>query len=72
VPNDWQDFQHEFDEEFQDEFYKVVNDKTLPEADGQEPTPDMFDDTYLNMELALPRSGAEVEFAESNEKATRQ
>jgi hypothetical protein len=26
-------------------------------------TPDAFDDTYLNMELALPRNGDEVEFA---------
>jgi hypothetical protein len=29
----------------------------LPEADKQF-TPDVYDDTYLNMELALPRSGA--------------
>jgi hypothetical protein len=34
----------------------------LPEADV-EFSPDIYDDTYVNMELALPRSGGEVEFA---------
>ena len=29
----------------------------------QEFTPDSFDDTYLHMELALPRDGEEVQFA---------
>ena len=62
VPGDWQDYQGQFDAEFQDEFENVVNDKTLPDADD-EFTPDAYDDTYLNMELALPRSGGEVEFA---------
>ena len=50
-----------FDQEFVDEFHKVVDDPTLRHADD-EFTPDMYDDTYLNMELALPRSGGEVEF----------
>ena len=62
VPGDWQDYREHFDAEFQEEFENVVNDKSLPEADD-EFTPDSFDDTYLNMELALPRSGGEVEFA---------
>jgi hypothetical protein len=62
IPGDWQDYQVQFDAEFQDEFENVVNDKALPDADD-EFTPTLTDDTYLNMELALPRSGGEVEFA---------
>ena len=30
---------------------------------GTDYTPDIMDDTYLHMELALPRGGGEVEFA---------
>lgn len=56
VPGDWQDYKEEFDAEFQEEFENVVSDKSLPEAD-EERTPDSFNDTYLNMELALPRNG---------------
>jgi Reverse transcriptase (RNA-dependent DNA polymerase) len=62
IPGDWQDYREQFDEEFQEEFENVINDKCIPEADD-EFTPDSFNDTYLNMELALPRSGGEVEFA---------
>jgi hypothetical protein len=40
----------------------VITDELLPEAE-EEFTPEVYDDTYLNMELALPRSGGEVEFA---------
>jgi len=61
-PADWGMDDLEFDPEFQDEFERVVNDKNLPEADATF-TPDVFDDTYVNMELALPRDGGEVEFA---------
>ena len=57
IPADWGDNPHEFDQEFQDEFDRVVSDPMLPEADKQF-TLDIYDDTYLNMELALPRSGA--------------
>jgi hypothetical protein len=28
----------------------------------KKPTPEIFDNTYLNMELALPHDGGEVEF----------
>ncbi len=38
-----------------------MNDPTAPEADAAL-TPDMYDDTYLNMELALFQGGGEVEF----------
>ena len=61
-PADWGMDDFKFDPEFQEEFERVVNDKELPEADATF-TPDVFDDTYVNMELALPRSGGEVEFA---------
>jgi Reverse transcriptase (RNA-dependent DNA polymerase) len=61
TPGDWGDSK-EFDPEFQEEFNSVVSDEILPEADA-EFTPDIYDDTYVNMELALPRSGGEVEFA---------
>ena len=60
TPKDWvEEFQ--YDPDFQEEFEKVVNDESLPEAD-ESFSPDIYDDTYLNMELALPRSGGEVEF----------
>ena len=39
----------------------MISDDSLPEADA-EFTPDVFDGTYLHMELALPKSGGEVEF----------
>ena len=38
---------------FLDEFHNVVSNPEVPEAD-QQFTPDIFDDRYLNMELALP------------------
>ena len=61
-PGDWSDLA-EADEDFRLEFQRVFNDKKVPEADA-EFTPDVFDDTYLNMELALPRGeGNEAEFA---------
>ena len=60
IPTDWGD-RDAFDVEFQEEFHKVISDSTLPEADDL-PTAEVFDDTYLNMELALPRDGGEVEF----------
>jgi hypothetical protein len=39
----------------------------LNEAD-QNFTPGIFNDTYLNMELALPRDGAEVQFGQVNQR----
>ena len=59
IPNDWDD--PEFTQQFIEEFGRPINDPSLREAD-QEFTPDAYDDTYLNMELALPREGAEVQF----------
>ena len=52
-PEDWADMFDE-DPDFQDEFNKVFNNSDIPEADDT--TPEVGDDTYLNMELALPGS----------------
>ena len=43
---------------FNEEFEKVISDDGLLKAD-QTFTPDIFDDTYVNIELALPRVGGE-------------
>ena len=59
-PSDWVE-DSQFDEEFMDEFNHVVSNANVPDADDSF-TPDMYGDTYLNMELALPWAGGEVEF----------
>ncbi len=59
IPDNWDD--PNFNKEFVEEYGKTINDPNIREAD-QDFTPDSFDDTYLNMELALPRVGAEVQF----------
>ena len=46
----------QFDEDFQEEFNKIFSDDNIKEAD-------VFYDTYLNMELALPRYGGDTTFA---------
>ena len=51
-----------YDAEFVQEYGRTINDPKIKEAD-QDFTPDAFDDTYLDMELALPREGGEVQFA---------
>ena len=60
-PEDWSEYL-ENDPDFQEEFDNIVNDPSVPEADDDF-TPDVFDDTYLNMELAIPRDGDGPEFA---------
>ena len=48
-------------EQIIEEFGQPINDPSLQEAD-QDFTSDAYhDDTYLNMELALPRDGADVQ-----------
>ena len=59
-PEDWADLMQD-DEDFRDEFEKIYNCNEIPEAD--ESTPEVMDDTYLNMELALPRDDEGPEFA---------
>ena len=51
----------EFDEDFQEEFNKIVSDDNIKEAEATF-TPELFDDTYLNMELALPKDRGETTF----------
>jgi hypothetical protein len=61
---DWNDFPVEEDPDFIEEFQRVVSDDSIPDAD-ETFTPDVFNDTYLNMEIALPRGSDEqdVQFA---------
>ena len=59
-PEDWADLIEE-DPEFAEEFAKVFNNKDIPESDDY--TPEVLNDTYLNIEVALPRDGDGPEFA---------
>ena len=59
-PNDWADL-IENDEDFRDEFANIYNDPSIPEADDY--TPEIGDDTYVNMEVTIPRDGDGPEFA---------
>ena len=59
-PEDWADLMEE-DQDFQEEFQKVYNNMDIPDADDH--TPEVLEDTYVNMELALPRDGDGPEFA---------
>jgi hypothetical protein len=46
----------ELDADFQEEFNRTGNAPYVPEAD-KDFTQHVFDDTYLKMELAIPRDG---------------
>ena len=59
-PNDWAEY-IDNDEDFKEEFLRIYNDNTIPEADDY--SPDVLDDTYLNMDVALPRDDDGPEFA---------
>ena len=59
-PEMWADLA-DADEDFQEEFFKVYGDENVKEADDF--TPEIMDNTYLNMELSLPRDGEEPAFA---------
>ena len=59
-PEDWADLIEE-DPEFVEEFAKVFNNKDIPESDDY--IPEVLNDTYLNIEVALPRDGDGPEFA---------
>jgi hypothetical protein len=52
-PAGWTMLLLEEDEEFVEEHDQAIADDTIPEADDTF-TPDTFNDTYLNMEVALP------------------
>ena len=49
------------DEDFKEEFFKVYANDNIPEADDF--SPEIMDNSYLNMELVLPRDGEEPAFA---------
>jgi hypothetical protein len=57
---DWNEFPVEEDPDFVDEFQNVISDPEIPDED-ENFTPDVFGDTYLNMEIALPRGGGDPE-----------
>ena len=59
-PEDWADL-FSNDPDFDDEFRKKFNDNSIKEAD--EYTAETLDDTYLNMEVALPRDSDGPEYA---------
>ena len=60
-PEDWAEFM-EFDEDYQEEFNNIVSDYNIKGEDATF-TPEVFDDTYLNMEPSIPRDGGETTFA---------
>jgi hypothetical protein len=61
-PEDWSEYL-QYDLDFQEEFDNIMNDPNIPEAD-KDFTPDLFDDTYLNMELVVPRDSDGPKFAQ--------
>jgi hypothetical protein len=60
-PEDWSEYL-QYSPDFQQEFDNIVNDPGISEAD-KDFTPDVFDNTYLNMELAIPRDSDGPKFA---------
>ena len=65
-PSDWAELM-DHDEDFAEEFGKIINYEDIPEADANF-TPEVFDDTYLNMELALPRDEPGPKFARATKR----
>ena len=57
---DWGDYTLEDDPDFADEFNNTISDEKIPEADKTF-TPDVFDDTYLNKEVAIARGAGTEE-----------
>ena len=55
-PKDWSEYPFDSDPYFQEEFSHVVSNKELSDADNNF-SPDVYDDTYLSIELALPKRG---------------
>ena len=61
-PGHWADL-IEKDSDFRKEFECIYNNDEIPEADYDDYTPDVLDDTYFNMEVALPIDGEGLELA---------
>ena len=59
-PVDWADM-IDNDPDFAEAFQRIYNDDDIPEADDH--TPEVLDDIYLNMELALPCDNKGPEYA---------
>ena len=59
-PKDWADLIDE-DEDFREEFERVFNNEDIPEADDN--TPEVLNDTYVNMEIALPHDESGPQYA---------
>ena len=53
-PEDWADY-FENDDDFNEEFNRVFDNDDIKEADDY--TPEVLEDTYLNVEIAMPRDG---------------
>jgi hypothetical protein len=60
-PEMWADLS-DSDPDFREEFFQVYQDDGIKEADASS-TPEIADEQFLNMELALPRDGEGPEFA---------
>ena len=54
TPNDWDLPPLDHDPDFHAEFHEVVSNDEVKEAD-EEFTPEVFNDTYVNMEVAIPK-----------------
>ena len=52
----------EDDEDFREEFDRIYQDKDIPKADDVF-TSEIMDDTYMNMEVALPRDTEGPDFS---------
>ena len=59
-PEAWVDL-CEYDPIFNNKFSNIFNNPGIPEADDY--TPEVMEDTYLNMELAIPKDGDGPEFS---------
>ena len=60
-PIKWADMLED-DEEFREEFDRIYQDKDIPEEDDVF-APEIMDDNYMNMEVALPRDTEGPDFA---------
>ena len=59
-PEDWSDLIDD-DQDFKEEFEKVFNNLDIPQADDY--TPEITHDSYVNMEISLPRDDEGPQFA---------
>ena len=55
-PKDWSEYPFDSDPYFQEEFSHVVSNKELSDADNNFSL-DVYDDTYLSIELSIPKRG---------------